>query len=447
MNARTTALSALIAMRRQNAWADGALKDYTARDRLDRRDAALAARLLYGVVQNRMLLDFYLAQAVAAPLTKLQPVVLDILRLGAYQILFLDKIPVSAAVNEAVEQTKTYANKRAAGLVNGSLRTLARRKDELEKPHDLATKYSHPQPLVDCLRASMDEETLEAFLAADNDIPKTALQANPLKASAEQVAAALDEAGIACEPHPWLPGCFLVSGTGNLESLPLFQSGAVYVQDAAAKLAAENVLCYVLLRILELLHPFMPFLTEEIWQALPHEGDFLIRAAWPTYQDALHFPQAESDMENVKDAITAVRARRAEMNVPPSKKAQLILVTKRPETYEVGKHFITRMAYASEVTVTAQAPADLKGMVTVATHDANIYLPLAELVDIAAELERIAKEKAKAEDNLKRIEAKLANESFTSRAPENVVNAEREKAEKARSLIAKLEESAAAMKL
>lgn len=139
MNARTTALSALIAMRRQNAWADGALKDYTARDRLDRRDAALAARLLYGVVQNRMLLDFYLAQAVAAPLTKLQPVVLDILRLGAYQILFLDKIPVSAAVNEAVEQTKTYANKRAAGLVNGSLRTLARRKDELEKPHDLAT--------------------------------------------------------------------------------------------------------------------------------------------------------------------------------------------------------------------------------------------------------------------------------------------------------------------
>ena len=218
-------------------------------------------------------------------------------------------------------------------------------------------------------------------------------------------------------------------------------------EDGAAKLAAENVLCYVLLRILELLHPFMPFLTEEIWQALPHEGDFLIRAPWPNYQDALHFPQAESDMENVKDAITAVRARRAEMNVPPSKKAQLILVTKRPETYEVGKHFITRMAYASEVTVTAQAPADLKGMVTVATHDANIYLPLAELVDIAAELERIAKEKAKAEDNLKRIEAKLANESFTSRAPENVVNAEREKAEKARSLIAKLEESAAAMKL
>ena len=158
MNARTTALSALIAVRRQNAWADGALKEYIARDRLSRRDAALAARLVYGVVQNRLLLDFDLAQVVSSPLAKLQPVVLDILRLGAYQILFLDKIPVSAAVNEAVEQTKTYANKRAAGLVNGSLRALARQKDTLAAPQDLATKYSHPQPLVDCLRVSMGVE-------------------------------------------------------------------------------------------------------------------------------------------------------------------------------------------------------------------------------------------------------------------------------------------------
>ena len=238
MGARTTALTALIATRRQGAWSDGILKEYVQRDRLDRRDAALASQLVYGVMQNRLLLDFDLAQVVSSPLAKLQPVVLDILRLGAYQILFLDKIPVSAAVNEAVEQTKTYANKRAAGLVNGSLRTLARQKDTLAAPQDLATKYSHPQPLVDCLRASMDEETLETFLAADNDIPKTALQCNPLIAAPEQVASALDEAQIPYEPHPWLPGCFLVSGTGNLEALPLFQSGAVYVQDPAAKLAA-----------------------------------------------------------------------------------------------------------------------------------------------------------------------------------------------------------------
>ena len=218
-------------------------------------------------------------------------------------------------------------------------------------------------------------------------------------------------------------------------------------EDAQAKQAAENVLCYVLLRILELLHPFMPFITEEIWQALPHEGRYLISAKWPEYQDALHFPEAEAAMEAVKDAISAIRARRAEMNVPPSRKAQVILVTAQPENYQLGAHFITRMAYASELTVLTAAPADLTGMVTVATHDATVYMPMAELVDIAKELERIATERKKAEENLQRIEAKLANESFTSRAPENVVNAEREKAEKARALIAKLDASAAAMKL
>ena len=218
-------------------------------------------------------------------------------------------------------------------------------------------------------------------------------------------------------------------------------------EDESAKLAAENVLCYVLLRILELLHPFMPFITEEIWQALPHEGQYLISAKWPEYQDALHFPEAETAMEAVKDAISAIRARRAEMNVAPSRKAQVIIVTAQPDNYQLGAHFITRMAYASELTVLTAAPADLTGMVTVATHDATVYMPMAELVDIAKELERIAAERKKAEENLQRIEAKLANESFTSRAPENVVNAEREKAEKARALIAKLDESAAAMKL
>ena len=218
-------------------------------------------------------------------------------------------------------------------------------------------------------------------------------------------------------------------------------------EDESAKLAAENVLCYVLLRILELLHPFMPFITEEIWQALPHEGQYLISAKWPEYQDALHFPEAETAMEAVKDAISAIRARRAEMNVPPSRKAQVIIVTAQPDNYQLGAHFITRMAYASELTVLTAAPTDLTGMVTVATHDATVYMPMAELVDIAKELERIAAERKKVEENLQRIEAKLANESFTSRAPENVVNAEREKAEKARALIAKLDESAAAMKL
>ncbi len=206
------------------------------------------------------------------------------------------------------------------------------------------------------------------------------------------------------------------------------------------------MLCYVLLRILELLHPFMPFITEEIWQALPHEGDFLIRAAWPVYRDELHFPEDEAAMEAVKDAISAVRARRAEMNVPPSKKAKVIITTDQPTPYEEGAHFITRLAYASEVEVLTQAPADLGGMVTVSTHDATVYMPLNDLVDLEKERERIAKELAKAKENLARIEGKLRNEAFVSKAPEAVVNAERDKAEKARALIAKLEESAAGMK-
>ena len=148
-----------------------------------------------------------------------------------------------------------------------------------------------------------------------------------------------------------------------------------------AKLAAENVLCYVLLRILELLHPFMPFITEEIWQALPHEGDYLIRAKWPEYHSAFDFRAEEQAMEEVKDAIYAVRARRAEMNVPPSKKAQMIIVSDHAEDYRLGEHFIKRMAYASELTVTDASPADLTGLVTLVTHGANVYLPLAELVD------------------------------------------------------------------
>ena len=120
MSARTTALCALIATRRQGAWSDGILKEYVQRDRLERLDAALAATLTYGVMQNRMLLDHYLEQVVSGGLSRLQPAMLDILRLGAYQILLLDKIPDSAAVNEAVEQTKRYVNQKAAGMTNGA---------------------------------------------------------------------------------------------------------------------------------------------------------------------------------------------------------------------------------------------------------------------------------------------------------------------------------------
>ena len=145
------------------------------------------------------------------------------------------------------------------------------------------------------------------------------------------------------------------------------------------------------------------------------------------------------------DLIRAIRARRAEMNVPPSKKAELMIVTDQAEPYQQGLHFIQRLAYASGVTFAENAPADVTGMISVVTHNATAYLPLSELVDIAAELERIRKEIEKAQNGLRGVEQKLSNEKFVSRAPEAVVNAEREKAAKYKELIAKLEESAKAM--
>ena len=216
-------------------------------------------------------------------------------------------------------------------------------------------------------------------------------------------------------------------------------------EDEEGKLTAQNVLCYVLVELLKLLHPFMPFITEEIFQALPHEGDFLMTSQWPEYQERLSFPEEEAAMEAVMDLIRAIRARRAEMNVPPSKKAEVLLVTATPEIYQQGLHFIQRLAYASEVTFSAAAPADVTGQVSVVTANATAYMPLAELVDLQAELDRINKELEKARNGLRIVEGKLKNEKFVSKAPEAVVNAEKEKAAKYAELIAKLEESAKAM--
>ena len=216
-------------------------------------------------------------------------------------------------------------------------------------------------------------------------------------------------------------------------------------EDEGAKLAAQNVLCFVLTELLKLLHPFMPFITEEIYQALPHEEQFIMTSRWPEYRADLAFPEEEAAMEAVMDTIKAIRARRAEMNVPPSRKAEVLIVTATPDVYAQGRHFIQRLAYASEVKFADAAPADVSGMVTAVTHNATAYLPLSELVDIAAELERIRKEIEKAQNGLRGVEQKLSNEKFVSRAPEAVVNAEREKAAKYKELIAKLEESAKAM--
>ena len=213
---------------------------------------------------------------------------------------------------------------------------------------------------------------------------------------------------------------------------------------------AQNVLCYVLIQLLKLLHPFMPFITEEIYQALPHgageDREFIMLSDWPVYSEAHAFPAEEAAMESIMDAIRAIRARRAEMNVPPSRKVQLTVAAARQETFAAGAPFFQRLASASEVHVTdaGQIPA-AQGMVEVVTHAARVFMPLAELVDVQQELERIAKERAKAEGHLKGIEAKLGNEAFTSKAPAHIVQNQREQAEKLRALIAQLDQSAAAM--
>ena len=220
----------------------------------------------------------------------------------------------------------------------------------------------------------------------------------------------------------------------------------LYGDDTGRKQTAIQVLVYVLDQVLRLLHPFMPFITEEIWQSIPHEGDALIAAKWPVYREDLAFRTEEAHMESVMNAIRAIRNRRADMNVPPSKKAALFVLTSKPQVFAEGEGFIQRLAYADSVTLLEQEPENLDGMVTCATADAKLYIPMGQLVDVAKELERIGKELDRARKNLQSLEGKLSNEKFVSRAPEAVVNAEREKAQKARDLIASLEQSEEALK-
>lgn len=233
MTARDAALKALVACRKSGAWSDGALKELLCG--MDRRDAALASRLCYGVLQNRMLLDFWIGSFAKG---KLQPIVQDILRLAVYQLRFLDKIPASAAVNEAVSQTKKLANVPASRLVNAVLRAILRQ-ETLPMPQDMATRYSHPQALTDLLIGQFGEEKTERLFKSHNEAPKTVLQINPLRAELRQVSAALEESGVSTQVHPWLSDCLLVSATGNLEELQAYRDGWFYVQDAAAKLAVQ----------------------------------------------------------------------------------------------------------------------------------------------------------------------------------------------------------------
>ena len=242
MSARKTALDALIACRKDGAWANGALKEYMVRDRLDRRDAALAARLCYGVLQNRNCLDFYLKQLLTGKLKDLHPVVRDILHLGLYQIYFMDKIPESAAVNESVTLAKKYCPKQrfASGLVNGVLRNAVRTRDTLKKPTTLEDRYSHPKELIRLLRGYVGDSRLEKMLEANNAAPETMVQVNTLCTTTEELIGILEAEGVTAQRHLWMPDCLILFGTGNLEKLDAFQKGLFYVQDPAARL---SVLC------------------------------------------------------------------------------------------------------------------------------------------------------------------------------------------------------------
>ena len=241
MGARETALNALMACRKDGAWANGVLKEYILRDRLDPRDAGLATRLVYGVIQNRGKLDFYLKQLLTGKLKDLHPVVRDVLHLGLYQLYEMDKIPESAAVNESVALAKKYVkNPKAASLVNGVLRNAVRNQGVLEEPKSYADKYSHPDELISLLKANLPKGTLEPMLRANNAAPQTVVQVNLLKTTLLNLVEGLEKEGVTAKPHGWMENCLVLSGTGSIENLTAFKEGLFYVQDPASKL---SVLC------------------------------------------------------------------------------------------------------------------------------------------------------------------------------------------------------------
>lgn len=239
MGARETALNVLIACRKEDGWSNGILKEYIRRDKLDRRDAALATRLCYGVVQNRLKLDFYLQQLLTGKLKDLHPAVRDILHLGMYQLLEMDKVPDSAAVNESVDLAKKYCKKQryAPGLVNAVLRKATTQ--QLKQPTGWQETYSHPQALIDLLKPYVGKR-MEKMLQANNEAPDTVVQVNTLRTTQQALLERLEGEGVTAKPHGWMENCLVLSGIGNLEQLPAFRDGWFYVQDPAAKL---SVLC------------------------------------------------------------------------------------------------------------------------------------------------------------------------------------------------------------
>lgn len=244
MSARETALRVLISCRTNGAWADAALKAQLERDGLQGADAALCSRMVYGVVQNRLLLNHYVGAYCTQKPDHLQPPLLEILQLGAYQILFLDKVPDSAAVNESVNLAKAFKRGQAAGLVNAVLRKISVNKNDLpaipnrDADRYLSICYSHPKWLVKRLLALLGREETEQFLSANNGVAPLTVQVNTMKTSPESLIEELRAGGVESKCHSWVPGCLELSGTGDLNRLPAFEAGKLLVQDPAAKLVS-----------------------------------------------------------------------------------------------------------------------------------------------------------------------------------------------------------------
>ena len=244
MDAREVALLTLNACERQGGWSDGVLKKQLAQSELDSRDAGLATQLCFGVLQNKLLLDFYLSKFSNIPLKRMESKVVQAMRIGLYQMLFLTRIPHSAAVNSAVELTRKHCkNPRASGMVNGILRALERTLDRLptipmdDEAEYLSTLYSHPRWLVELWMNQLGRQETEQHLAANNAAPSITAQVNTCRISSAALMGRLSEAGVDAQMHPWLKDCIVIRETGDLERLDCFRDGSFYVQDPASRLA------------------------------------------------------------------------------------------------------------------------------------------------------------------------------------------------------------------
>ena len=208
---------------------------------------------------------------------------------------------------------------------------------------------------------------------------------------------------------------------------------------------AQKVLVYVMANTLKLLHPFMPFITEEIWQSLPHEGDAeaIMISEWPCWDEKLSFAKEEADFQKIIDMIRAIRNQRTEMNIPPSKKAKVYIETAEEKVFSDGAPFLIRLASASEVEIGTKF--EIEGAVQVITHAARALIPMDELIDREKELARLGKEKEKCLKEIEFIQKKLENPGFLAKAPAQLVETEKARLAQHREHLAKLEESIGAM--